>query len=245
MGNATLWWYPTDANDVESIDLGEGLSDLQVEPVMVGPQSRSVAGRNRTTTWSAFHQVRLVLERFTAVATVRALLSLEAHLKRGGLVEIAADSAKAWGAFVSSPHLRGDTVLATSGSPFASTTGAVVATDEIWVRTFAPEFSRELNTVSSITNDEITLSAGLIEDHKQSPIFVHHRDFWPAMQLARSARGRPLLTHDHRLNYTLDLLLEESPETLLAYAGQAGTQQSAGNIAVPPKVFTAQFFRNP
>ena len=95
MGNAGIFWYPTDANEVETIDLGEGLSDLQAQVVTLGPQERSVIGENHTATWSAFHQVRVVLERFTDPARIRALLSLEAHLKRGGFIEVTADLDKA------------------------------------------------------------------------------------------------------------------------------------------------------
>jgi hypothetical protein len=56
------------------------------------------------------------------------------------------------------------------------------------------------------------------------PVVIRHRDFLPFCYLDPQARGRPMLTHDHRISYTLDLQALYSPAGMRALYSDTGGQ---------------------
>ena len=40
---------------------------------------------------------------------------------------------------------------------------------------------------------------------------VRYRDFWPFLCLPQSGIGKPIVTHDHRISYTLDAVFHYYP----------------------------------
>lgn len=232
MGNAILWFFPAASGGQQEIDFGEILSDLQVEVVQIGSSQRSLSGRPYDLQLGGYFQVRVVLERFDSAVLERQFRSLQAHLFRGGVVGVAADKDKAWAGFSTSQVLDGSTFIDTAGSPFYNSAAALAVGDQVWVQSHIPERSFEIQTVNAFDGNRVTFDSGLLYDYKSTPVMVRHRDFWPVMVLARSARNRPFITHDHRLNSTLDLLLEEHVAGHVAMAGIGGGTPQAGTREV-------------
>lgn len=225
MGDAAIYYYPSPTGNLETIDVGEGFSDIQPQQIDDGTANRSAGGRLFSVSWGGYWEARFIVDRIDSssrAALIRNLRSLERHLRRGGAIGIAHDAAKAWAGFVTGPLLRDSTSVVTQGSPFYNTSAAVVATDTVWIESGLPSSFKEQATLSAVVGNKLTLSAGAIYDHRDQPIMVRHEHFYPYMKLARAARGRPILTHDHGLNWTLDLLLEEDTAGLAAFAGLGG-----------------------
>lgn len=232
MGNAKLWFFPAAAGGQQEIDFLEGLSDLPVQPIQIGSSERSLSGRPYDLQLGGYFQARIVLERFDSPVLARQLLSLQSHLLRGGICGVAADSDKAWAGFSTSAVLEGSTFIDTAGTPFYNQSATLSVGDEVWVQSHVPERSFELQTVNAFDGNRVTFDSGLLYDYKSTPVMVRHRDFWPVMVLARSARNRPFITHDHRLNYTLDLLLEEHIAGHVAMSTLGGTAPAGGTREV-------------
>lgn len=247
MGNPRFYYYPDAAGSLEEIDLGEGLSDIQelewadAEDAYTGEYVgyRSFLG--------AALPVRIVLERFGSPgssALERKLKTLTSHLHKGGAVGFSRDHAKTWASVTSaSPPNRGNTLLYTSGgNGFAdwSTAGTVAAGDEIVIETPPPEHQREIAVCGSLTvTPPVHLpiaSPGAVYTYTR-PAVVRWRDFYPVMWLARDQLRRPIVTHDHRRNFTLDVTLEYNPAAVLAlWAPQGGKDEafsSRGNVSGP------------
>lgn len=232
MANAKLWFFPAASGGQQEIDFLEILSDLQVEPIQIGASQRSLSGRPYDLQLGGYFQVRVVLERFDSAVLERQLRSLQAHLFRGGVCGIAADEDKAWAGFSNSQVLDGSTFVDTQGTPFYNQAATLSVGDEVWVQSHIPERSYELQTVNAFDGFRVTFDSGLLYDYKSTPVMVRHRDFWPIMVLARSARNRPFITHDHRLNSTLDLLLEEHVAGHVATASLGGASPQGGSREV-------------
>lgn len=229
MGNPTIYYYPDADGSLETIDFGENLSDLQITQRREVFDGFSRAGSFTRTTGRSYLEVRIILENFTSAALVRSLESLSAHLERGNPIGFALDSAKAWAGFVRtttasgyySPE-RGESTATTTGNLFNpwSTSATIQTSDEIVIASASPESLRETKVASGITGAASTLvffnSDPLIYTHRQAPIIVRHRDFFPALVMPEDALGTPIVQSNHRISYTLDLTLVEDWGTLAA-----------------------------
>jgi hypothetical protein len=223
MGNATFYWYPDPAGSIEVLDLGEKISDLQVTPVRVARDAYSArGGQHRTTTFGAL-KVRIVLERFTGQDLAWKIESMQSHLERGGSVGFAADSTKAWCGMATTLPDRGDTRLVTNGNAFkAWATGALLAVGDIIAMTGGqPEGIVEYGKVGVshlgggfFDAKVVGLDSEVKHSFRMGPVAVRHRDFYPILRMPSAQIGRAIVTHDHRISYTLDMELQTDQATL-------------------------------
>lgn len=249
MGNSAFYYSPhpdTSKVATQTIDLGETISDLQITPYRISHDAVSIGGRLSRVNRRVGLRARIILERFTDHELAEKLYTMGDHIERGGAVSFTVDSDKCYAAFIgSSPDpffsdpTRGTHIMR---EPLFDeySTSAPSAGDVLFVESFGPDAKREevrVHSFNSLTR-VLELKSPLKYNH-QGSVLVRHRDFFPA--LFRSARNseQPMLTHDHRISYTWDILMESYPAHLLElyYTGQdVGTGPSAGTIGLDSKI---------
>ena len=210
-----IYYYPASGfgAKLEIIDLGEILSDLQMTPVRNSIDAMSYQGRFFRTNLNGRMKIRVLLERFTDRALVRKLYSLQTHLERGGLIGVTEHQHKSWAAYVvPGQGVAGAATMETGGNVFYNQSAALEDLDEVVFQSSNPETKREWTQIAGdLTDTETTLNIepGLLYNYHQDPVLVRWHGFWPVMRLPADQLGRPIVTHDHRISYTLDLTLEE------------------------------------
>ncbi len=217
MGSPTFYVYFEDDGPLTSYTLAGSISNLEEDVGAVSAVAVSADGTPNTTYMRPTLGVRIELERFGvpgANPVERFLNALQNHLDRGGLVGFSRDSAKTFCGVIPSGMRQGETTLDTRGNGYASWNGSAVTAsgDEVVVESAAPGWRREILPVSSHSAGKIITSAGTSFSYLDTPAIVRWRDFYPVLYRPEAERGRPIVTHDRRRNYTLDLLLEYSVE---------------------------------
>jgi hypothetical protein len=220
MGYPVFYWKPhqirRSAGDpkIETIQLSEDLSDLQVTPRRDVVDAYSIHGGRSRELLRAWLDVRIVLDRFNDRALFRKFSAMINHLERGGHVAFSVDSDKLWNAFLTSNAGQTSTKLY-HGSNQAIEWGSSVTTlgtDEIVVESMPPKSGREYQAVTTHTYDTaaaegvITLadSMNLFDTYREGA-HVRYSDYYPNLCLDSRNIGGALLTHDHRITSTLDL----------------------------------------
>ena len=216
MANPAFYWYPDASGSLETVTLAKSLSDLHESTGRARVTSYAGDGSARTATWNGTRSVRIVLERGLSAANVRNLLAMENHMQRGGLVGFARDPAKLYCAYAGGRVLRGDTIFYGAGNLFATwNAGTLASGDEVVMESANPSWRSEANTISSVSGTQITLAAGIIYPAGVE-VMLRHRDFYPALRMADDQVGRPMLTTEHRIAWTLDVTLDVCPEIITA-----------------------------
>ncbi len=241
MGNPTIYYYPDADGTLETIDFGEGLSDLQITQRRDVFDGFSRAGAFTRTTGRTYLEIRIILENFTSASLARQFETLSAHLERGNPIGFALDHDKAWAGFVrtttSSGYYnpaRGETRAVTAGNEFRywSTSATIQSGDEIVVASASPSGLRETKVTSGVTsataNTVFFSTDALKYTHQNAPIIVRSRDFYPALVMPEGSVNQPIIESNHRISYTLDLTLVEDWGTIaavdsLGYMGLRGT----------------------
>lgn len=214
MGQPRFYYYPDETGSLEVIDLGEGLSDLQETSAAIATDTYAADGKAYRSFQRDTFEVRIVLERFgtPGVSSLeRKLQNLQSHLQRGGWVGFSRDHAKAWASIRSGAASRGDTIFYTGGSGFLSwsSSATLAAGDEVVIESAPPDSRREISTVSALSSGgDVSLGTALVYTYDGHPI-IRWRDFYPTLRLA-AGNLRPIVTHDHRRNWTLDATFEYS-----------------------------------
>lgn len=218
MASPFLFYYPDGGlgsagiGSLETIDLIDPyLSDLQEEPIVEAETSMTWAGRHFTNMESGRLRVRVTLERFTTFDLAEKLETLQSHLARGGYVSVAADKDKVFATFATALTTRGDTTVRVADNAFKNytTSSVFAANDRINICSPNPECKREYVRLSSVSGHVLTLLTPVRYSRQIEPVMVRHRDFYPVMVLAPDERSRPIVTHDHRISWSLDMTLEE------------------------------------
>lgn len=222
---SAFYWFPSPTGTMETISLGETLSDLQYTPSVNQSASQGLTGAIAQTRFGAKAMVRVVHERFTGAALIRDMYALEAHLKDGGLVAVAVDAAQTWSGFATVVPARGASTLTLHNHrifPYGSTN--IAQGQEIEIIGSQPRGLRETVTVASSYSSAgpVSLSESLRFDYREAGarwVFVRHIGFWPLLRLPPERRGDTLVTHEHGIAYTFDAQLEEAIDILDAFAG--------------------------
>jgi len=222
MGTPRIYYYPDDDGSLETIDIGAELSDLQEIPNGYASDGRAGGVCYRSLTDDDL-SVRIVFERFGEIGSSsleRKLQALQLHLHRGGLIGFSRDHAKTWAAIASTPT-RADTILYTSGgNGFTawSSAGDLAVGDEVVCEMPYPLAQREIHVVGSgggTPRVQVSLSGSTVIRTSGGDALVRWRDFYPALYLAES-QFRPIVTHDHRRNFTFDATFTYSASTAAA-----------------------------
>lgn len=221
MGYPFFTWWPhmtVGSGARETITLTEDLSDLQVTPKRDVNDTYSVQGGRSRELLRPWVEVRIVLERFTDRALFRKFSAMINHLERGGYVAFGVDSEKAYMMSTEVSRFQGQTTIDTTGNlatAYHADTASVANGDEIIIESAPPKASREYHTIGAYAAGT-TGSAGItftlgsgeaLQDDFEGGSRLRYSDFWPTMILPNSGVGSALLTHDHRISYTLDLNL--------------------------------------
>lgn len=241
MAAPAIYWYPDPRGTLEHIDFGavgeEGLSDIQEFP---GAEVRDARGGDQTqrrTFLGEVFRVRIILERFGPVghsALERDLAALQLHLDRGGRIGFSGDHARTWAVMPAGAPARGDTTVRTPSGPFSawSSSGAIAAGDELVIEQGNPDPKREVQLVDSTTSSTVTFDRGLRWTFSAPPV-VRWRDFYPVLRRPKDQLGRPLVSHDHRVNFTLDMTLEYSAIEARRFWSGGSSRPSALGLARP------------
>ena len=235
MGYPTFIWYPDGGSIYSSREdtaFAEEISDLQINPARSRVMSTSAGGRHSSTVLSAAMQtVRIVVENFTGDAPVRSLLAMEAHLEKGGAVGFTRDPAKSWAGYATGSLARGDTALATTGDVwFYAGTAVLAAGDVVCVEGSGPEGNREYTVVQSVSGTTVNVSPALKYTYSDSDVMIRWMDYYPV--LVSPPFDRTIMTHDRRLNWTFDVLLETDPDV----AAILNDYESGGGVLRGPTV---------
>ena len=224
MGNPRFYYYPDEAGSLETIDLGEGLTDLVELPGAVVEDAASLDGYPYRSFLRDTFGIRIVLERFGSSGTSsleRKFATLQSHLGRGGLVGFSKDHSKTWAAIRTGSATRGDPLFQTPGNGFTAwaPAGTLASGDEIAIESPAPDSRREYTTISALSSTgDLTLVDALRYTYDGHPI-ARYRDFYPVCWLSADGVSRPIVVSDHRRNWTLDLTLEYLPAATAALWG--------------------------
>lgn len=237
MAAPRFYYYPDETGSLESVDLGEGLSNLQETASAIVTDTYAADGKAYRSFQRDTFEVRIELERFGTPGTnslERKLQNLQSHLQRGGWVGFSRDHAKTWASIRSGAASRGDTIFYTGGSGFSawSASGTLAAGDEVVIETAPPDSRREISTVSSLgSTGDVSLGTALVFSYDGHPI-IRYRDFYPCLRLA-AGNLRPLVTHDHRRNWTLDATFEYSVADHMALWADYSTPYDSPVVYVP------------
>lgn len=202
------------------IDFPEELSDLQVTPRRDVFDTFSIyGGRSREYTRS-WLDVRIVLDRFSDRALFRQFSAMINHLERGGVVAFGTDSAKCFSSSLYMSNNPGSLFYYTSYNEAAlyhpSAPAILTEGDEMVIESPPPKAGREYLRYKSSTAtgsgykiqpmDEGTYNK-YAKDFYPEGSRLRHSDFFPTLILPPGAVGSQMLTHDHRITYTLDINL--------------------------------------
>ncbi len=218
MANPYFIYWPYGGIQRVQIDMTEPISDVQQRPTRRVEDSMSLNGHRVRSNLTAGLQIRITDERFTDRGKWQELSGLINHLEQGYLCGFAVDFNNAYGMVLESMTVGSATIRVDATNWFQAWTappGGVtkqpVAGDEIVIETGAWKGCREYFTIESTaivgTSREIVLDRPV--NYRFTEAIVRHADFWPYLQLPKSGVGGALLTHDHRISYTLDLPLDE------------------------------------
>lgn len=235
MGNAAIYYYPDPSGTLETIDLGEPLTDLSEIPLREIGQGVSLMGYPSTHVYRGSMRVRVQLRDVATTSSAgqalqRHLMSLSAHLERGGIIGVAADSAKTFGsALYSGTVNRGDANMYHKGDLWYAS-GSLTAGDEIVIESANPEMLREFTTVSSTTGRILTITPTARYSHSGKP-WIRHRNFYPALYWPEDQRGSPIVVDERRVRFSLDMTLEVAWSVLTSVAENSATFAS-GSVVV-------------
>ena len=202
------------------LDMGEPISDLQQTPNRIVLDSRALGGRYMRTNLTAGLQIRILDERFTAREKWRKLQRMINHLEQGYFVGFAVDVSNAWGAAIRTATRGSSTVEIEAANWFeAWSTGGAALTpaigDEIVLETGPWKGLREYFKITNVVGTgtppsfyTLTLDHPIRGEYDDTGI-VRNSDFFPYLRLPQGAVGNPgLLSHDHRISFTLDIPLD-------------------------------------
>jgi len=189
-------------------------------------------------------RVRIVLERFTDDTLAEELYSFQSHLEAGGGFSFAVDSDKVFAAFVSSTisdPFTGFTTDLIHDDRILSEYGAhgLAVDDVLHLTSFGPGARREETRVSAYVESSKKIDIGPVALYNHPlPAFVRHRDFFPFLIWPEDQTGTPIITHDHRISYTLDFTCEVYPGAIASAYGEPG--KDGNNLSLNEKLQDGQ-----
>lgn len=222
MANPAFYYQPVAGGSWETVSLGEPLSDYWDEPLPDAEDAITTEGVPYRAWLGTRRRVHLTLERFGSPgkdALERDLVSMLAHLHRGGFVAFSVDHDKTWAALANSYPDRGDTSIPNAGNACTtwSTLGTLLVGDEVATESANPEGLYEVGVCDTPVFNPI-VNVPLVQAHRYTfttTTMVRWRWFWPWLWMPKDAFRFPIPA-DHRRTYTMDLTLEYSLASAIA-----------------------------
>ena len=168
MGYPFFSWYPhhAPAPFLETIDLSEDLSDLQVTPKRDVVDTFSLHGGRSRELLRPWVAVRITLDRFTDRLLFRKFSAMINHLERGGSIAFGVDSDKVWMARADRVHGQNQTVLyhgpTTAGDYYGSVPTHLASGDELVIESGPPLAKREYHRANVVTSTTPPTGSGNI-----------------------------------------------------------------------------------
>lgn len=226
----------------EVILLTEDLSDLQITPRRDVADAYGIHGGRSRELLRPWLDVRIVLDRFNDRALFRKFRAMINHLERGGAITFCNDSDKAFAARTSVEHPQGTSALSLGPQAtdlYSSHPATLAADDEVVIESGPPAGKREYHKIASHVTDGtggtvMTIGADgvdLFDDFPAGSV-VRYSDLFPTLIMEAGQVGGQHLTHDHRITYTLDILLASImplPNPLQQGGGGDGDQPDWAN----------------
>jgi hypothetical protein len=207
MAVARAWLYFDTLGTIETIDFTQQVSAVLEEPNRVREDAVAISGASTRQDYGAQFRVKLTCDKFTNAAQRIALANLEAHLKTGRHIGFAADADKSWCGYFKTLPKRADTSLVTGGNVWwTKGTGTITSGDVMAIESANPEGSHQLVTESGGTGSTGTLvtSDAVLRSPLQSPCWLRHELFFPALYLPADQARKALLTSDARMRWKFE-----------------------------------------
>lgn len=213
MGSPTVYYYAAGSRltkvTLPYLSRWEEMPAPQLASVLTGDLSmvQVVRGTRR--------RYRITLERCSMLttagrATWREVQAVVSHLQAGGTIGLSADHSKTWAGYPSGGINAGFGYATWQGNAFRAwnSTAAPAAGDDLILET-APVYGlTECHKVSGLTNNQIALSDTVVFDHAGMGSLVRHAFFLPACKLPSDTMPSQMLTNEHGINFSLELVLE-------------------------------------
>jgi hypothetical protein len=244
MGTPRIYYYPDDTGTLETVNLGETLSDLTDDQEVIGGQSTGDGGVLQRTVDGSFWRVRVLLSRFGTTPgsseLERQLQSFTNHAQRGGPFIFSRDHDKTYAVKLASAPARAATALtATSNNGLfnINSSAGVTTGDELVIESAGREDRREIKTGGASTT-AITLGSGLDYTFTQTT-FVRWRDCYPVCFLEEAS---PIVRSDRRRNWSLDLTFTYSASAAVRLFRAANEDAMFGYLKLSTVSSTASKF---
>jgi hypothetical protein len=228
MGTARFYWYPSTSGGLETVDLLEGHTQIDVVPERLSAQPDGIAGDAAQYREGATERLRvsLLLENMAGGEDLAlSLESMYSHLARNGAVAFAGDHDKAVAAFVRPGLQRGDVRIRTRGNPWAAfnPSAALAVDDIVCIQTPNLDNTREwvkITSWGSVRDFQVRSPQGVRHDFDGSVILVRHKWFFPVLRLPADMLGRSLVTNQTEISFTLDADFVEDPAGWAAFVNE-------------------------
>lgn len=234
MGDSAIWFYPGGDGHLVKVSIDRdtiGISDLQLNPVIVAGQATSIHGATSTSVSGGYDEILLSVANFKGDALRRQLAALDMHLRAGFAISFALDEDLAWGAFALSTVPQDSTSIVTSGNTWPYNASAVLsADDEVLVRSPPPQVYRReemvIDSVTGPTSGTLNFDSGTLFPRDHTPVLVTERFFFPVLRFAGDP-SQTLLTSDRHWSYSFTAPLR------LDWVGLSAFYASTGQGASP------------
>lgn len=224
--SAKIWYQPYGATELVGIDLGRPLSEAPESEDRDEAVSESFTGKRIKVVFRGTNVVRIRANLLTSQTTVRELEALVNHLRRGGVCTVAEDGSRTLGGFALVPPAPEYSTVQWASNLFDTTNGyagyTVTSGDVLVLRGPGPELLQEEVVASAAFGTRgATLSVVPRNDWGiKAWTYIRLKGFWPVLRLQADATNDPgLLRTERRINWTLDLPLEEPPSAFDALIG--------------------------
>jgi len=215
MANPSFWYYPNESQLLE-IQLPAPLTELSWVPLRDRRSGWTIAGDMRSAVNTGRLRVTITLGPYNDTGDYQYLShqleSMSAHLERGLPVSFAADRERAWLSEASQTTGSNKIVHGTNVCSAYNASAAFAVDDIMCLESPNPELNREYLRVTSIWSylPQFLTATEVRYTYEEGPVMLRHRDFFPVLYLPEDMLGNSIVTHDHRLTFTLDVSLEQS-----------------------------------
>lgn len=229
MGNSKIWYMPFGSDRMAEIDFGRCINRIEgPDPVYHQTVQESLSGVQSTVIYSGRSRITLghTWNRGTKDASGdgdllrRRLVTLAAHLQRGGTCAFAADADYAHAGFTINLPSTEQSTLIVRLELMKNLTGALSAAGrELMVQSDHDEYKIEMKKCATNTGKTYGLAQRLATDMTDARwCLVREYYTYPALRMPKEYRqSGKYVDHDREFKFTLTLPLEEDPSAMDAY----------------------------
>lgn len=243
MGNAAFYFFPQpNGNQLVTIDLGEGLSEMYSDFEWDSNTTVSIAGLQQRSNGMTREIVTIQRDRMIGGEELgHKLMALQNHLDRGHSVMFTADTSKTWFAPVKTKPTGGDTSVEVYDNPFRNLTGNQIpaANDYVVVETMGPGMIQEIKKLSSVSGLSSSLggnfSCNAMNFSYEKISFARWYRSFACLRRAQNDVGAAIVTNEHGLLWSLNLSLVHDTFTTFSFHPDRGRQTNEWNTDTVPR----------